>query len=82
MRQAEKLTSRMKQERNSSRASKPKQPIGIPASFSSALVTRVTNRLHSKVQLIQNGDRGKLEIEYYSLDDLERLVELIAGEDI
>lgn len=82
VRQAEKLTSRMKQEQSINRSTRPKQAIGIPESFSNALLTRVTNKLHSKVQLIQNGSRGKLEIEYYSLDDLERVIELIAGEDI
>jgi ParB family chromosome partitioning protein len=82
VRQAEKLTSRMKQEQSIGRSARPKQSISIPESFSNALLTRVTNKLHSKVQLIQNGSRGKLEIEYYSLDDLERVIELIAGEDI
>lgn len=82
VRQAEKLTSRMKQERiPPTQSSKPKESRAIPHSFSNSLLNRVTNRLHSKAQLIQNGSRGKLEIEYYSLDDLERLVELIAGED-
>ena len=81
VRQAEKLTSRMKQEQSISTNTRPKQSISIPESFSNTLLNRVTNRLHSKVQLIQNGSRGKLEIEYYSLDDLERVIELIAGED-
>lgn len=81
VRQAEKLTSRMKQEQSVSRSTRPKQSTTIPESFSNALLNRITNKLHSKVQLIQNGSRGKLEIEYYSLDDLERVIELIAGED-
>jgi ParB family chromosome partitioning protein len=33
--------------------------------------------LGTKVRIITNGKRGKIEIEYYSLDDLERIVELI-----
>ncbi|HID70615.1 MAG TPA: ParB/RepB/Spo0J family partition protein [Desulfobacterales bacterium] len=82
VRQAEKLTSRMKLESRSTRASVPKQSNVIPESFSRSLLNRVTNKLHSKVQLVQNGSRGKLEIDYYSLDDLERLIDLIAGEDI
>jgi len=80
VRQAEKLTSRMKQEQSVSRNTSQKQSTAIPKSFSSSLINRVTNKLHSKVKLIQNGSRGKLEIEYYSLDDLERVIELIAGE--
>ena len=82
VRQAEKLTSRMKQEQSVSSSTRPKQSTAIPDSFSNSLVNRVTNKLHSKVQLVQNGSRGKLEIEYYSLDDLERVIELIAGEDL
>ena len=81
VRQAEKLTSRMKLERTPPvRSSRQKITNTIPDSFSNSLLNRVTNKLHSKVQLIQNGSRGKLEIEYYSLDDLERLIELIASE--
>jgi ParB family transcriptional regulator, chromosome partitioning protein len=34
----------------------------------------LTNRLNTKVKIVQNGQRGKLEIEYYSSDDLDRLV--------
>jgi ParB family chromosome partitioning protein len=33
--------------------------------------------LGTKVRITQNGKRGKIEIEYYSLDDLERIVETI-----
>ncbi len=82
VRQAEKLTSRMKQDRKKDvGTTQAKNNLSIPTSITSALVTKVTNRLDSKIQLIQNGSRGKLEIEYYSLDDLERLVDLIAGEE-
>ncbi|MEN8200159.1 MAG: ParB/RepB/Spo0J family partition protein [Thermodesulfobacteriota bacterium] len=80
VRQTEKLASRMKQQQRSKSASTPQNKTTIPASFSQSLLNRITNRLHSKIHLVQNGSRGKLEIEYYSLDDLERLVELIAGE--
>ncbi|MEN8191097.1 MAG: ParB/RepB/Spo0J family partition protein [Thermodesulfobacteriota bacterium] len=80
VRQTEKLASRIKQKRRTTTAA-PQPSATIPASFSQALLNRMTNRLHSKIHLVQNGSRGKLEIEYYSLDDLERLVELIAGED-
>jgi len=82
VRQTEKLTSRMKLENTTNRTIRNQKNVSIPDQFSQTLLNRVTNKLHSKVQLQQNGSRGKLEIEYYSLDDLERLVELIAGEDI
>lgn len=81
VRQTEKLTSRMKQTRKNVATSSPRDSSAIPTSFSNSLLTRMTNKLHSKVQLIQNGSRGKLEIEYYSLDDLERVVDLITGDE-
>ncbi len=81
VRQAEKLTSRMKLENRTTRNAAPKKDSTIPESFSLSLLNRVTNKLHSNAQLVQNGSRGKLEIEYYSLDDLERLIDLIAGEE-
>ncbi len=81
VRQAEKLTSRMKQERSNTKSRTQRDTTTLPESFSRSLVNRVGNRLQSPVHLVQNGSRGKLEIEYFSLDDLERLIELIAGEE-
>lgn len=81
VRQAEKLTSRMKLEsRKGVPTKKSRENLSIPSSLTSSFVNKVTNKLDSKIDIIQNGSRGKLEIEYYSLDDLERLVDLIAGE--
>ncbi len=82
VRQTEKMTSRMKQESTTNRNSKPAGNLAIPNEFSQSFINRITNKLSAKVSLVQNGNRGKLEIDYYSLGDLERLVELIAGEDI
>jgi len=42
------------------------------------LTTQMTNSLNTKVRILQNGARGKLEIEYYSVDDLDRLVTLLS----
>ncbi len=81
VRQAEKLTSRLKQEgRKDTTRTESRQNHSIPPSLTNSLVNKVTNKLDSKIHLIQNGTRGKLEIEYYSLDHLERLVDMIAGE--
>lgn len=49
----------------------------LPVSYCRALTTQLINHLNSKVRIIQNGERGKLEIEYYSSDDLDRLVTLL-----
>jgi ParB family chromosome partitioning protein len=50
----------------------------LPKAYCASLVTQLTNQLHSKVRIIQQGKRGKLEIEYYSSDDLDRLVSLLS----
>jgi ParB family chromosome partitioning protein len=52
----------------------------ISPSFKSSLITQLTNRLNSKVSITENGSRGKIEIEYYSLDDLDRVTELLLAE--
>ena len=53
---------------------------GIPPSYCNLFVNQLTNKLHSKVSICQNGSRGKLEIEYYSVEDLERLIASIVNE--
>ena len=49
----------------------------LPKSYSASLVNQLTNQLHTKVRIVQQGKRGKLEIEYYSSDDLDRLISLL-----
>lgn len=49
----------------------------LPDTYCKALINQLTNKLSAKVLIHQNGSRGKLEIEYYSSDDLERLISLI-----
>ncbi len=62
------------------RVSKPDSE-EIPSSYRNALVTQLTNRLNTKIAICPNGSRGKIEIEYYSLDDLDRVTELLLGEN-
>ncbi len=50
----------------------------LPDTYRRSLVNKLTNRLNSRVIINQSGSRGKIEIEYYSVDDLERLVNLLA----
>ncbi len=52
----------------------------LPASYCRTLVNQLVNHLNTKVRITQNGARGKLEIEYYSSDDLDRLVGLLTRE--
>lgn len=49
----------------------------LPSSYTKALITRLTNKLNSKVAITQNGSRGKIEIEYYSIDDLDRVTAML-----
>lgn len=51
----------------------------LPASYCRSLVNQLANRMNTGIRIIQNGERGKLEIEYHSSDDLDRLVNLMAG---
>jgi len=50
----------------------------LPPTYCNTLMTQLTNQLHTKVRIVQQGTRGKLEIEYYSSDDLDRLVGLLS----
>lgn len=52
----------------------------IPSALCNSISNQLTNKLHSRISIIQNGSRGKIEIEYYSLDDLERLISLIVND--
>ena len=46
-----------------------------------AFENQLTNRLSSQVLINQKGSRGKIEIEYYSYDDLERIIGMmLSGE--
>ncbi len=45
----------------------------------SSLQDSLRRYLGTKVRVTQNGKRGKIEIEYYSHEDLERIVEAILG---
>lgn len=48
-------------------------------SVKKAFENQLTNRLSSQVVINQSGSRGKIEIEYYSYDDLERIIDMVLG---
>jgi ParB family transcriptional regulator, chromosome partitioning protein len=65
--------------------SQPKSPSTsssdqIPSSYLGVLSNQLLNKLNSNIKIHQNGKRGKIEIEYYSLDDLERLICIILNQ--
>lgn len=80
VRQTEKIIKKLAITKPASQKIKTSASHEIPQSYQKALITQLTNRLHSKVQIAQNGTRGKIEIEYYSVDDLERVVGLLLNE--
>lgn len=49
----------------------------LPPSYCKTLCTNLDRVLGTKSRIIQNGSKGKLEIEYSSPDDLERLLSMI-----
>jgi ParB family chromosome partitioning protein len=44
-----------------------------------ALIEQLTEHLATKVKIFGTPDRGRIEIEFYSKEDLERILELITG---
>jgi ParB family chromosome partitioning protein len=79
VRQTEKLIRRLTSPSRTKPAAQ-RDPDPIPASYINALTTQLTNKLNSNVSIQQNGTRGKVEIDFYSLDDLERLISLILNQ--
>ncbi|PIE56161.1 MAG: chromosome partitioning protein ParB [Desulfobulbus propionicus] len=58
---------------------RPPRTSELPADYCHTLLNQLTNCLNTKVRIIQSGKRGKLEIEYYSSDDLDRLCALLTN---
>ncbi len=78
VRQAEAWAKKRKKARKLSQARNGKKRASLlPDSYCRAMTNDLTRYLGTKSRIIQSGARGKLEIEYYSADDLERLLGLI-----
>ena len=77
VRQAEKIIKKITANKPANKRVTDSVAKEIPQSYISALVTQLTNHLNSKVTLHQNGSRGKIEIEYYSFDDFERVFSIL-----
>jgi ParB family chromosome partitioning protein len=80
VRQTEKIIKKMSLIKPSTKPARKQNTEEIPPSYKNALVTQLTNRLNSKVVISQSGSRGRIEIEYYSLDDLDRVVGMLLAE--
>jgi len=81
VRQAEALAQRQKKKMSGAGSGAKRQPRKsaneLPESYCKSLANGLVNYLDTKARIIQSGTRGKLEIEYYSHDDLERVLSLI-----
>lgn len=80
VRQTEKIIKKASLNKPSTKRTLKSNSEEIPLSYKNSLITQLTNRLNSKISISQIGSRGKIEIEYYSLDDLDRVTELLLGE--
>ena len=82
VRQTESLCGQAIQKKKSSPVEKKKKQDGLPVAYCRSLSTQLTHQFHTKVNIVQNGVRGKLEIEYYSPGDLDRLISLVSDRTI
>lgn len=57
-----------------------KHPEEISLSYCNSLVTQLTNYLNCKVSINHSGGRGKIEIDFYSPDDLDRVFHLLISQ--
>lgn len=80
VRQAEKIIKKATSEKAPTKRNIIQNSEEIPSSYTKSRIVELTNRLNSKISISQNGSRGKIEIEYYSHDDFDRLTELLLGE--
>lgn len=81
VRQTEKIVKKVSFTKPPTKGAGKPAPEAIPPSYKNSLLTQLTNRLNTKVYITENGGRGKIEIEYYSLDDLDRVTELLLNEN-
>ncbi len=76
VRQTEELIKGIKQKTTKQNVSK-KKAIPIPRPYCRALANALNNHLAANTRIIQNGPQGKLQIEYKSPEDLERILAII-----
>lgn len=79
VREAESLAKRWAGRPKSGAASQVRK--GELTSQLNALQDTLRQRLATKVQIVPKGKKGKIEIEYYSFEDLDRIVEAIVGDE-
>jgi ParB family chromosome partitioning protein len=71
VRAAEALIKRLKDRKPQASRSKERTSEAV---YMESLADDLTRHLGSRVQIIWQGNRGKLQVEFYSNEDLERLI--------
>ncbi|RZW23029.1 MAG: ParB/RepB/Spo0J family partition protein [Desulfobulbaceae bacterium] len=79
VRLTEKLIKTLTREVAPTKASSRTKDKEFSKSVKKSFENQLTNRLSSQVFINQKGSRGKIEIEYYSYDDLERIIAMVVG---
>lgn len=74
VRQTERLAKALAKPKTSSQTAKPAEIAYIPA-----VENDLTQKFRRKVRVLQTGDKGKIELEYYSEDDLKLLIDLLGS---
>ncbi len=73
VRETERLVRRMKSQKKA-----PKEPLkGVEEIYISDLADELSQHLGTRVQIKRKGRKGKVEIEFYNDDDLDRLIRLL-----
>lgn len=66
---------------NKDESTGPKSPQKTRSPFLNQIEKRLRNNLSTKVNIKKKGDGGEIRIEYYSNDDLERLLQILDEEN-
>ena len=74
VRAAEILVKKLKETKPGKSKTKPRSSEAV---YIESLAEDLSRRLGTRVRIMRRGKRGKLEIEFYSNDDLERLINLL-----
>lgn len=79
VRETEAMAKRMKTQVKPKKAS-PKPEPALPSSYCLTVTKTLSDYFGTKSTIVQAGDKGKIEIEYTSAEELERLLTLIIQE--
>ncbi len=80
VRETENIAKRAKDKSKEIPSSKPRKRAALPATYCKTVRNNLCDYLASKSKVVQIGSRGKIEIQYKSQEDLERIMALIVKE--